>query len=88
MTGVQTCALPIYVHPNHLNSLVKKYTGTTAKGSIKNRIIVETKYLLHSTNLSVKEISNQLGFDDPNYFTMFFKNSEKVSPVNYRASFI
>ena len=81
-------ARKLNVHPNHLNSLVKKYTSTTAKGSIKNRIIVETKYLLHSTNLSVKEISNQLGFDDPNYFTMFFKNSEKVSPVNYRASFI
>jgi len=81
-------AAKLNIHPNHLNSLVKKITNTTAKESIQNRIILETKYLLHSTDLSIKEISNQLGFDDPNYFAVFFKKSEKMSPVNYRASFI
>ena len=81
-------AAKLNVHPNHLNSLVKKYAGITAKESIQNRIIAETKYLLHSTTLSVKEISHQLGFEDPNYFAVFFKKSEKVSPINYRASFI
>jgi AraC family transcriptional activator of pobA len=81
-------AAELNVHPNHLNSLVKKYVGVTAKDSIQSRIILETKYLLHSTDLSIKEISNQLGFDDPNYFTVFFKNSEKMSPISYRASFV
>ena len=81
-------AKKLNVHPNHLNLLVKKYTGVTAKESIQSRIILETKYLLHSTNLSIKEISHQLSFDDPNYFAVFFKNSEKMSPINYRASFI
>lgn len=81
-------AAKLNVHPNHLNSLVKKYTNITAKESIQNRIIVETKYLLHSTTLSVKEISHQLGFEDPNYFAVFFKKAEKVSPIKYRASFI
>lgn len=81
-------AAKLNVHPNHLNSLVKKYAGMTAKDSIQIRVILETKYLLHSTNLSIKEISHQLGFDDPNYFTVFFKNSEKISPINYRASFV
>lgn len=81
-------AAKLNVHPNHLNSLIKKYAGTTAKDSIQSRIILETKYLLHSTNLSIKEISHQLGFDDPNYFAVFFKKSEKMSPINYRASFI
>lgn len=81
-------AKKLNVHPNHLNSLVKKFTGSTAKEAIMGRIILETKYLLHSTNLSIKEISNQLGFEDPNYFSVFFKKSEKMSPVNYKASFI
>ena len=81
-------AKKLNVHPNHLISLVKKFTGSTAKEAIMGRIILETKYLLHSTNLSIKEISNQLGFEDPNYFSVFFKKSEKMSPVNYKASFI
>lgn len=81
-------ASKLSMHPNYLNSLVKKHTGITAKESIQNRIVLETKYLLHSTNLSVKEISNRLGFTDPNYFTVFFKRAEKLSPIHYRASFI
>jgi AraC family transcriptional regulator, transcriptional activator of pobA len=75
------------IHPNHLNALIKKQTGLSAKESIQNRIMLEAKYLLHSTNITVKQISIQLGFGDPNYFTTFFKRAEKLSPVNYRSAF-
>ena len=81
-------ATQLNVHPNHLNSLIKKHTGLTAKESIQNRLLLETKYLLHSTSLSIKEISNQVGFNDPNYFAVFFKRLENISPGNYRSSFI
>jgi AraC-like DNA-binding protein len=76
------------VHPNYLNALIKKHTGKTAKESIQNRLVLEIKYLLHSTNLSIKEISNQLGFNDPNYFTSFFTRFENMSPKNYRSAFV
>ncbi|MGH2646283.1 MAG: helix-turn-helix domain-containing protein, partial [Ginsengibacter sp.] len=81
-------AKQLNVHPNYLNALIKKNTGLTAKESIQNRLLLETKYLLHSTNLTIKEIANQMGFNDPNYFTVFFKRFEKTSPVSYRSSFI
>ena len=86
--SVKFYAEELNMHPNHLNSLIKKYTGVTAKESIQNRILLEMKYLLHSTNLSIKEISNQVGFNDPNYFTSFFTRFENMSPGNYRSSFI
>jgi AraC-like DNA-binding protein len=76
------------MHPNYLNSVIKKHTGLTAKECIQNRLLMETKYLLHSTNLSIKEISGQMGFSDPNYFTTFFKKLEKRSPLHYRSSFV
>ena len=76
------------VHPNYLNSVVKKHTGRTAKESIQNRLLLEIKYLLHSTNLSIKAISNQMGFNDPNYFSSFFTRLENISPKKYRSSFI
>lgn len=81
-------ASELHVHPNYLNAVVKKHTGFTAKESIQNRLLLEIKYLLHSTNLSVKEISAKLGFSDPNYVSTFFTRLEKVSPTNYRASFV
>lgn len=86
--SVSFYASQLNVHPNHLNLLIKKHTGLTAKESIQNRLLLETKYLLHSTNLSIKEISSQVGFDDPNYFTVFFKRFERMSPATYRSSFV
>ncbi|HEY5462774.1 MAG TPA: AraC family transcriptional regulator [Hanamia sp.] len=86
--SVKFYAAKLAMHPNSFNALIKKHTGLTAKESIQNRVLIETKYLLHSTNLSIKEISNQVGFNDPNYFTSFFTKSENISPGNYRASFI
>ena len=86
--SVSFYASQLNVHPNYLNALIKKHTGLTAKESIQNRLLLETKYLLHSTNLSIKEISNQMGFDDPNYFAVFFRRLENISPGNYRSSFV
>jgi len=76
------------MHPNYLNALIKKHSGITAKESIQNKLLLEAKYLLHSTNLTIKEISIQVGFNDPNYFTSFFTRSENVSPKNYRSLFV
>jgi len=85
---VKFYAEQLNIHPNYLNSLIKKHTGLTAKESIQNRLLLETKYLLHSTNLSIKEISNQVGFNDPNYFTSFFTRIENMSPGFYRSLFV
>ena len=85
--SVKFYAEQLSMHPNHLNALIKKHTGLSAKESIQNRILLEIKHLLHSTKLSIKQISDQMGFKDPNYFTTFFKRAEKLSPGNYRSSF-
>ncbi len=85
--SVKFYAEQLAIHPNHLNALIKKQTGISAKESIQNKLLLETKYLLHSTKLPIKQISNQMGFSDPNYFTTFFKKAENLSPVNYRSSF-
>ncbi len=74
----------LHMHPNHLNFLIKKHTGLTAKGTIINHILLEAKFLLSSSSLSIKEIAFKLGFDNPNYFSAFFRKNSKVSPESYR----
>jgi AraC family transcriptional regulator, transcriptional activator of pobA len=74
------------VHPNYLNALIKKNTGQTVKQAINNRLVIEVKFLLHSTTLSIKEIAYNTGFKDPNYLTSFFRGKEQISPVEYRSS--
>jgi AraC-like DNA-binding protein len=85
--SVKFYAEQLGMHPNNLNALIKKHTGLSAKESIRNRILLETKHLLHSTKLPIKEISDQMGFRDANYFNTFFKRAENQSPGNYRSSF-
>ena len=82
--SVQFYADALHIHPNHLNFLVRKYTGLTAKETIINYILMEAKMLLHSSSLTIKEIAFELGFDDPTYFSSFFKRNVKLSPAKYK----
>jgi AraC family transcriptional regulator, transcriptional activator of pobA len=85
---VQFYAAALHTHPNHLNAVVKKATGLTAKQSITTRLVREAKYLLVSTSLTVKEIAYELGFNDPNYFISFFKKEQHLTPSRYRRKFV
>jgi AraC family transcriptional activator of pobA len=82
--SVQFYADVLHMHPNHLNFLMKKYTGTAAKRTINDHIFLEAKHLLDSTSLTVKEIAYELGFASPGCFSSFIKKMSKISPSKYR----
>ncbi|MBQ8309504.1 MAG: helix-turn-helix transcriptional regulator [Clostridia bacterium] len=44
----------------------------------------QAKNLLLTSNLSIKEISESIGFSDPLYFSRAFKKSVGISPLEYR----
>jgi AraC-like DNA-binding protein len=72
------------ITPNHLNKCVKTVTGKSAVKWIDDNIVLEAKYLLFQTTLTVGEIATQAGFEDQSYFSRFFKKLEGISPVQYR----
>ena len=47
----------------------------------------ENKRLLIYQNLTVKEVAYQLGFNDPFYFSNFFKKHTHQSPKSYQAKY-
>jgi len=67
-----------------LNELAKLHAGKTAQNVIYGLIISEAKRLLTYENTSVKEVAYQLGFNDPFYFSNFFKKQTKSSPKQYK----
>jgi AraC family transcriptional activator of pobA len=77
-------ALMLNVTPNHLNKSIKSITGKSATKWIEESILLEAKYLLYQTNLSVSEIAMQVGHYDQSYFSRIFKKSEGVTPIQYR----
>ncbi|WP_281232022.1 helix-turn-helix domain-containing protein [Flavobacterium gelatinilyticum] len=72
------------VTPNHLNKCVKNVTGKSAVKWIDENILLEAKYLLFQTTLSVSEIAIQVGHEDQSYFSRFFKKHTGISPIQYR----
>lgn len=69
-----------------LNELAKLHAGKTAQNVIYGLIASEAKRLLTYGDLSVKEVAYQLGFNDPFYFSNFFKKQTKLSPKLYKES--
>lgn len=63
---------------------IKKKFGKTPSKLIQERMILEAKKRLHLTYKSIKEIANELGFDDEFYFSRYFKNHVNVSPKVFR----
>lgn len=67
-----------------LAKITKTYFNKTLTTLISERIIIEAKRELFLTNKAIKEIANELGYDDEYYFSRFFKNNAEVSPQMYR----
>lgn len=66
-----------------LNELAKLHAGKTAQNVIYGMIVSEAKRLLTYEKLTVKEVAYRLGFNDPFYFSNFFKKHTKLSPKSY-----
>lgn len=80
--GFYTLALGISARK--LNEVTRLAVGKTVLQLVQERILTESKFLLLTTTLSVKEITFELGFNDPAYFGRFFKKFTGLSPAAYK----
>ncbi|MCI5057919.1 MAG: helix-turn-helix domain-containing protein [Flavobacteriales bacterium] len=81
---VSDYAKMLNISPNHLNKSVKAATSKSATEMIVEMKLIEIKYLLYQSDLSLSEISYEVGFQDASYFTRFFKKHEKIAPTQFR----
>ncbi len=72
------------VSETHLNRICRSGMGQTALSVIHERILAEAARDLAFTTLSVAEIGRALGFDDPGYFSRFFRKGVGEPPKAYR----
>lgn len=61
------------VSPYYLSRLFKRHGQDNFKDQVISLRMEKAKDLLRTTNLTTKEISHQIGYDDPNYFSRAFK---------------
>ena len=72
----------------YLNEAVKSTTGISTSDCIRDEIIIQAKRLLFYTKISVKEIAQELGYEDWAYFTRFFTKAAGISPSHFRKQYL
>ncbi len=72
------------VTANHLNDTMHDLSGKAAGEVIRQRRLLDAKRLLSHSEMSVSEIGYHLGFEDPSYFSKFFRRYEGCAPAEFR----
>ena len=88
LPGVQHISAQLNVSQRYLSDMLQSLTGCNTQQYIHEKLIDKAKEKLSVTLLSISEIAYELGFEHPQSFNKLFKLKVKLSPSEYRASFI
>lgn len=70
--------------PKYLSTIIKEISGKHGMQWIDEYVTLEAKALLRNSNLSVKQVSDQLNFPSQSMFGRFFKKMTGYSPKRYK----
>lgn len=72
------------ISSKYLSQIIKNVSGFSAPEIINKYVILEAQHLLRHTDLSIKEISDQLNFPNTSFFYKYFKMHTGYTPNSYR----
>lgn len=75
-----TIATIFHFHPVHINRLFIQDTGTSLHKYVQNVRLQKAIYLLNISDLSVAQVSDAVGYNDPDYFSRLFKQQFGTCP--------
>ena len=71
---------------SYLSRLFREQTGETLAAYAMKKRIGEAKRLIREGDMNFAEISDTLGFDNPQYFSRTFKRLTGMTPTEFRAT--
>ncbi len=83
---VKDYANHLNISEKYLNECVKEVLSINAKQLIIEQLLMKSRSALKFSDSSIKEISYNLGFSSPDYFSSFFKKHNGLTPTNFRNS--
>jgi len=87
LPSVQLISERLNISPNYLSGILKTLTGRNTQQHIQDKMIEKAKEKITTTELSVNEISYELGFEHPQSFSRLFKAKTGLSPLAFRHNF-
>jgi AraC-like DNA-binding protein len=74
----------LYITPKYLSTVCTRVSGKSPMRWITDNVMEQCYTLLKTTNMSIKEISNQMGFPNPSFFGQYFRDEAGMTPLEYR----
>ncbi|CAM3901404.1 AraC family transcriptional regulator [Cohnella lubricantis] len=83
--SLEEAAESVHLNPFYFSKVFKQHVGETFIDYLTGLRIDRAKQLIEEEDLSLKEVSYQVGYKDPNYFSRVFKKVTGVAPSEYRS---
>jgi YesN/AraC family two-component response regulator len=84
LCSLQSVAKYFGFNANYLSRLIKKQLGKNFKELIQELRFDKARTLLRTTNLSIEEVANQIGYNNIGFFYQKFDALYALSPKQYR----
>ncbi|MHA7966870.1 response regulator [Paenibacillus sp. CAU 1782] len=83
-TSVKSIADKVFLHPVYLSKMYKNETGESLGDYIIRMRMERAVHMLKSSNKKMYEITTELGYQNPQYFSKIFKKHFGMTPQEYR----
>lgn len=74
----------LFKSPKTLSNLFKKLGDKSPLEYIQDRVLLESKRLLSYTNKGISDVAFEVGYDDVQSFSRFFKKKTSLSPSEFK----
>ncbi|MBR1933847.1 MAG: AraC family transcriptional regulator [Prevotella sp.] len=74
----------LHITPKYLSTVCKRVSDKSPSRWITESVMQDSYLLLKESDLSVKEISNRLGFPNASFFGQYFREEAGMTPIAYR----
>lgn len=81
---IEFYAKSLCLSPKHLSKVVKQASGRTVHDWVDKYVVTEAKALLRSTDMTVCQVADALGFASQPLFTKFFRRAAGLNPTDVR----
>ncbi len=74
----------LHITPEYFSRLFKEEVGSSFSTYLITHRLKKAEYLLRNTNLTVAEIAERVGYEQPSYFSRIYKKYRGITPLKTR----
>ncbi len=86
--GIEELSKMVGMSSVYLNKKMTALTGKTTSEYVRSIRLKHAAHLLEHSDLTISEITYEVGYNSPKYFSKYFKDEFGILPTEYRKNFL